>query len=459
VSVVKRRSGFQRAFLLFSTLALLLVVPLEAAAYAPGNEHFQHTWERTDRPVKQGFVERSWIWGEEAFTPSCDEPYLDSPDSFRETQYFDKSRMEINDPEASPDNLWFTTQGRLGYEMISGDMQVGDAAFVHWGAAGVHVAGDPDPEAPTYADLAGLMELDPQPVGQAIIATLGSDGQVGANQDLAVYGVTAAEYVPATNHTIASVFWAFMTSQGLIYEDGGTVIGPIFENPYYGVGYPLSGAFWVRVKVRGVEQDVLVQAFERRVLTYTPGNDEKWRVEAGNTGQHYFLWRYGGTWIEGELDCPRTTAVTFNVYEPRDSGGWEHIAVTVTSEVFHPGDVATGVWRSFTGATPQGESFNSAGTLVADHTYGGVGLKHLEADIVQLEGPTAGTAQVVFTDFSLGFDARFPTQPLVLKGTGSISYDAEGEQGMVELEVIGTAADVFHVFLTGPAPPVFFGTP
>jgi hypothetical protein len=38
---------------------------------------------------------------------------------------------------------------------------------------------------------------------------------------------------------------------------------------------------------------VFIQAFERRVLTYTPGNPPGFAVEFGNIGQHYYLWRYG----------------------------------------------------------------------------------------------------------------------------------------------------------------------
>jgi hypothetical protein len=37
---------------------------------------------------------------------------------------------------------------------------------------------------------------------------------------------------------------------------------------------------------------VLVQPFERRVLTYTPSNAPAWRVEMGNIGRHYYEWRY-----------------------------------------------------------------------------------------------------------------------------------------------------------------------
>lgn len=45
--------------------------------------------------------------------------------------------------------------------------------------------------------------------------------------------------------------------------------------------------------VNGQEQDVLVQLYERRVLTYTPSNPDGWQVEMGNVGQHYRHWRYG----------------------------------------------------------------------------------------------------------------------------------------------------------------------
>ena len=66
-----------------------------------------------------------------------------------------------------------------------------------------------------------------------------------------------------------------------------------FLNPFYATGYPITEAYWATVKVAGVAQDVLVQCFERRCLTYTPGNAAGWEVEAGNVGQHYYAWRYG----------------------------------------------------------------------------------------------------------------------------------------------------------------------
>ena len=66
-----------------------------------------------------------------------------------------------------------------------------------------------------------------------------------------------------------------------------------FESVFYATGYPITEAYWASVKVAGVTQDVLMQCFERRCLTYTPGNPAGWQVEAGNVGRHYYQWRYG----------------------------------------------------------------------------------------------------------------------------------------------------------------------
>ena len=47
------------------------------------------------------------------------------------------------------------------------------------------------------------------------------------------------------------------------------------------------------VTVGGKEMPILFQVFERRVLTYNPANAPAFRVEMGNVGQHYHLWRHG----------------------------------------------------------------------------------------------------------------------------------------------------------------------
>jgi hypothetical protein len=49
------------------------------------------------------------------------------------------------------------------------------------------------------------------------------------------------------------------------------------------------------VKVAGVQRQVMVQVFERRVLTYTATNPAAFQVEMGNVGSQYYQWRYGST--------------------------------------------------------------------------------------------------------------------------------------------------------------------
>ena len=34
-----------------------------AQAYDPGSPAFARTWERTDKPVADGLVSRTWVWG------------------------------------------------------------------------------------------------------------------------------------------------------------------------------------------------------------------------------------------------------------------------------------------------------------------------------------------------------------------------------------------------------------
>ena len=73
---------------------------------------------------------------------------------------------------------------------------------------------------------------------------------------------------------------------------GSTTNGPLFPSPFYATGFPVTEAYWTTVRVAGASRQVLIQAFERRVLTYTPGNPTGYEIEAGNVGAHYYQWRY-----------------------------------------------------------------------------------------------------------------------------------------------------------------------
>lgn len=281
----------------FTLLANLTWTPATPAIAAPiGDSAFQRTWARTDQPVADGAVVRTWMWGPEAYSAQFPEPYVESPSGMRQVQYFDKSRMEITHPDALDDGVWYVSNGLLVNELVSGRLQTGDDEFIDVEPAQVNIAGDPGAR-PTYADIAAwsLRDEPAREVGSAITQRLDDVGNISIDPGLAQYGVTAAERVtvPGIDHTVASVFWSFMTSVGLVAVNGAYVTDDLFENPFYATGYPITEAWWSRIAVGGAERDLLWQCFERRCLTYTPSNSVEWRVEVGNVGQHYFRWRYG----------------------------------------------------------------------------------------------------------------------------------------------------------------------
>ncbi len=259
-------------------------------------------WERTDLPIARGapgLQPRSWIWGPQPITEGLREPYAELPGGSRLVQYFDKSRMEINNPSA-PRDRWYVTNGLLVIEMIEGRVRLGDSAAEERGPSDQAVAGDPaeaNPNAPTYRSLRNVAfpintTRAPRRTGEVVTEVLSRDGQVTTNPDLARYGVRLAAYSEQLGHNIPQVFTDYFAQQGVIYENGRFVRGQIIDWVFV-MGLPISEPYWARVKIAGVEKDVLVQAFERRILTYTPSNDPAWRVEMGNVGQHYLRWRYG----------------------------------------------------------------------------------------------------------------------------------------------------------------------
>ena len=266
-----------------------------AIAEAPANSSFAGTWERTDKPVLDGAVARTWMWGPEAFTTGLNESYAESPGGQRTVQYFDKSRMEITDPSGDPNSIWFVTNGLLVVEMMTGQMQTGNNSFEARSPAQVNVAGDAnDPNGPTYATFAGLRSASPLPSGQAITQRVSRGGSVTDDPSLASHNIQPSFVDDVTNHAIAVPFWDFMNSSGTVYENGSLVTAQLFENAFFATGRPVTESYWANVLVGGTPRDVLMQCFERRCLTYTPGNSEGFVVEAGNTGRHYHAWRYDG---------------------------------------------------------------------------------------------------------------------------------------------------------------------
>lgn len=240
-------------------------------------------WAQADGDVADG-TNQSWIWGP-AIRAATQEPYTESPDGVRTVYYFDKARMEINNPDTSWDSIWYATSGLLIKEMMLGKIQIGDHRSIPTWPAEIPVTGDLEnnQSSPTYATLGHHTTLDGQDhnrvedrTGQSVSSFLHPDGSVSGDF-AAPAETTIAFYDDTLGHNVPGVFWDWMNNQAIDWE--------------YLTGHPVTEAFWVDTMIDGEPRKVMVQAFERRVLTFNPANDPAWQVEAGNAGLHYRAWR------------------------------------------------------------------------------------------------------------------------------------------------------------------------
>ncbi|HEX8221391.1 MAG TPA: hypothetical protein VF914_19540 [Chloroflexia bacterium] len=298
---------------------------LHAPALAEPFAHpaFQRTWERTDRPVSFGQVQRSWYWGPNPNTGGLLEDYAEGVGGKRLVQYFDKSRMEINNPGGNQNDPFFVTNGLLTVELISGKMQVGNHAYVDRTPANIPLASDTDdPNAPTYVSFQGVSNttLGDHPAanrsGQFATATINKAGQVGDDPSRAnLPGAKLAYFEGTTKHNIPQVVWDFLNLSGPVYNpsNGQNVNGRLSDPWFYTTGLPISEAYWAKVKIANQPNvDVLIQAFERRVVTYVPTGPAGFQVQMSNIGQHYYDWRYAGTPPQPTVTpgAPAATATT-----------------------------------------------------------------------------------------------------------------------------------------------------
>ncbi len=248
------------------------------------DDPFRVRWEQADGSVLDGDA-RSWLWG-----PA---PLATLDEAGRRVQYWDKGRMEqVGGDLADP---WAITGGLVGRELL-------DAR------ATLPVVGDDDPVrnplTPTYADLADCTLLTPvlDRIG-AVDVLLSPDGTPLVLADLASAYTETQPISLDTGETYAipQVFWTLFQT---IEETTGTPwLVPI--------GHALSAPYWTLTAIDGQLREVLIQVYERRVLTYTPQNPPGWRVELGNAGRHASMWRY--------TDAPHRTRPAAAVPAGQDS--------------------------------------------------------------------------------------------------------------------------------------------
>lgn len=297
-----------RQLLLIAVLVPAVLVPGLTAQAITANEAFDAVWATTDQAVANGTASYSWFWGP-AVRAQRVEPYENSPGGQREVRYYDKSRMEINNPANDPANIYYVTNGLLTVELVTGQLKRGDAptAVEQHQPATQPVAGDPvnNPGTPSYVAFAPYVTTDgatnraSNQSGQAATAFMSGTGQISTTDSR---GVTLAYYEGITGHNIASVFWDWFNSPSSGFRPDVGV------NWVYAAGLPISEPYWIDATVGGSAKRVLVQLFERRVLTYTESNNDPYRIEWGNIGQHYQGWRDAAT---GPAPCPDSPAGTY----------------------------------------------------------------------------------------------------------------------------------------------------
>lgn len=297
-----RKSAKACLILTLAITSFVLQLLVAQAAIQFNVPAFSTTWQRVDKPVADlPNIGRGYTWG-----PAINQAASVKTETYdtriRQVQYFDKARMEINNPVGDPTSLYYVTTGLLVKELVSGQRQDGDFVFTPLPASITPVAGDPNDsgqnsEAPTYASFKNVATLNTTEnrqnakPGTVITSAINKNGQVSTitppeNRQLSVYD-------SVTRHNVADVFYDFQQQQGLIWNGTAFENSPVFfNNPTYVLGRPITEPYWTTAKVGGQSKDVLVQLFERRVLTYTPSNPPSFRVEMGNVGQHYFYWRY-----------------------------------------------------------------------------------------------------------------------------------------------------------------------
>jgi hypothetical protein len=272
---------------------------------------FQQAWSRTDHEAVRGG--RTWYWGPGPWFDYA-EFYRQGQNGLRQVQYFDKARMERNIAGDTSGPYAGITNGLLVKELVSGRMQLGNDPFDTDSRppADVPVAGNPresNTVTPAYGTFQGLATLDngykdPQRLGERISTTIDRGGNLSLRPELALPETEIVQYNSITGHNIPRVFWEFLNQQGPIYTNGRVSSGPVVDW-LFAMGLPITDAYWTRAQIGATEQDVLVQLFERRVLTYVPSNPAGYKVEMGNVGQHYFQWRYahlGTPWASPELN-------------------------------------------------------------------------------------------------------------------------------------------------------------
>lgn len=267
------------------------------------------------------------FWGPlSAATGAILELYREAAGGQRLVQYFDKGRMELTNG--------VITNGLLAKEIITGKMQVGDESYEDRPAPAIPIAGDLDNPGPTYAALGGqasnVLRTTPSRIGGGVAVRIAADGTITAGNSPTGSGpTTISAYDDPTKHNVPQAFVQYRDKAGIA-----------------AIGLAISEPFLTTVKVGGSAKSVLVQVFERRVLTYTESNPAPFTVEMGNIGQHYFRWRYGDSPPVAAPSTPAPSPTSGDQLDAEEADFLNRINVYRTENGLPPLTISTGLVRT-----------------------------------------------------------------------------------------------------------------
>jgi len=265
----------QVALVLLGVAALIFTLPVREANGTPfASPAFEQLWIQHQRAQLD-------LWGQAPLAWRI-EPYADSPGGRRLVQYFDRGRMELT--TLASVNRTSVTQGRLAWELTTGNIAIGSDLFVHRPPPDLPIdGGAADPRVPTYATLAQLVAQpasDRTANSQTVDTWITADGS--REQTAPPVPIRLSRYIATTRHNLPDVTVSLFDRSPLGPEAWIDVFG-----------YPISEPFWAYYRRGETALPSLIQVFERRILVYTPSLPADQRFTLVNTGRHYYRWRYG----------------------------------------------------------------------------------------------------------------------------------------------------------------------
>jgi hypothetical protein len=182
-----------------------------------------------------------------------------SPPTFyagRFAQYFEKGRMEDHTGESSDPNWQFQ------YGLLVDELQIGQTVIPIGGEVSTL----------DYSKINALAQE-----GARLPPPAGFTGGVATNSDGSVFVPYSQALRPAPGHNVSPIFWAYMNRQDIF--PGGWI---------HDIGLPMTEAIpAVVTKGTSPNRQVLVQVFQRTILTYDPMNPTDFQVERANVGTDY----------------------------------------------------------------------------------------------------------------------------------------------------------------------------